>query len=124
MSDLIKYCKATALDALNRISNYCEEIDLHLPEEERTGYSMLEDLLFLRRYILDCSVSQWISVKDRLPKKPNDHTEIRRCYFLVSLESGCVETLGFDFDRNEWHITGSPVLAWRPLPGPYKEPKE
>ena len=66
------------------------------------------------------TVNQWISVKDRLPKKPDGYpySEIRRSYFLVALESGCVESLGFDFDRMEWHYTGSPVTHWMPLPTP------
>ena len=31
--------KKQALEAMERIFNYCEEIDLHLPEDERTGYN-------------------------------------------------------------------------------------
>lgn len=43
-----------ALEALERIFNYCEEIDLHLPEgdPDRTGYNMAEDVIALRQYIL------------------------------------------------------------------------
>lgn len=46
--------KEEALDALERIFNYCEEIDLHLPEgdPDRTGYDMTEDVIALRHYIL------------------------------------------------------------------------
>lgn len=44
--------KEEALEALDRILNYCEEIDLHLPEEEQTGYCMFKDIITLRRYIL------------------------------------------------------------------------
>lgn len=66
--------------------------------------------------------TQWIPVTERLPKKPDNYPkcEIRRTYYLVSLESGCVESLGYDFDRDEWMITGSPVVAWMPLPAPWK----
>lgn len=65
---------------------------------------------------------RWIPVTERLPEKPDGYPncEIRRCYYMVSLESGCVKTLGFEFDRNEWHTSGSPVAAWMPLPEPYK----
>ena len=65
---------------------------------------------------------QWIPVDDRLPEKPEGYPncEIRRTYFLVSLESGCVKSLGFEFDRNEWHDVGSPVVAWMPLPKPFE----
>lgn len=37
-----------ALEALDRIFNYCEEIDLHIPEEEQTGYSMNDDVAIIR----------------------------------------------------------------------------
>lgn len=69
------------------------------------------------------SAQQWIPCSERLPERPKNYPncEIRRCYYLVSLESGCVKTLGYEFDRNEWQITGSPVIAWRPLPEPFKE---
>lgn len=65
----------------------------------------------------------WISVKDRLPERPDGYPKcgIRRCYFLVALESGCVKSLGFEFDTMEWHVVGSPVTHWMPLPEPPKE---
>ena len=46
--------KEEALEALERLFNYCEEIDLHLPEDDpdRTGYNMVEDVNALRHYIL------------------------------------------------------------------------
>lgn len=68
------------------------------------------------------SQQRWIPVTERLPEKPEGypHCEIRRCYYLVSLQSGCVKTLGYEFDRDEWQVTGSPVVAWMPLPEPYK----
>ena len=44
--------KAEALEALERIFNYCEEIDCHLPKEERTGYVMYGDYRALKHYIL------------------------------------------------------------------------
>ena len=66
---------------------------------------------------------KWISVKERSPEKPEGYPkcEIRRTYYLVALKSGCVESLGYEFDRDEWQITGSPVVAWMPLPEPPKE---
>lgn len=44
--------KKQALEAMERIFNYCEEIDLHIPENERTGYDMLPDVQLVERYIL------------------------------------------------------------------------
>lgn len=43
--------KKQALEAMERIFNYCEEIDLHLPEDERTGYNMIPDVQLVERYI-------------------------------------------------------------------------
>lgn len=37
--------RAEAIDALGRIHNYCEEIDHHCPEEQRTGYKMYPDVM-------------------------------------------------------------------------------
>lgn len=44
--------KEQALEAIERIFNYCEEIDLHIPEDERTGYNMLPDVQLVERYIM------------------------------------------------------------------------
>lgn len=44
--------KEQAFQAMTRIFNYCEEIDLHIPEDERTGYKMLPDVQLVERYIL------------------------------------------------------------------------
>ena len=42
-----------ALTALENIFNYCEEIDWHIPEDERSGYRMFPDIMALRRYIYE-----------------------------------------------------------------------
>lgn len=44
--------KKQALEAMERIFNYCEEIDLYIPEDERTGYKMFPDVQLVERYIL------------------------------------------------------------------------
>lgn len=41
------------LAALERIFNYCEEIDNNLPEEEKSGYNMLPDVLLLTDILYD-----------------------------------------------------------------------
>ena len=51
MSDTSK-----ALEALDRIFNYCEEIDLHIPEEEQTGYSMNDDIEIIRSALFTLSL--------------------------------------------------------------------
>jgi hypothetical protein len=65
---------------------------------------------------------RWIPVTEGLPKRPENwpRCELRRCYFLVALESGCVKSLGFEFATMEWNTVGSPVTHWRPLPEPPK----
>ena len=39
-----------------RIFHYCEEIDLELPENEKTGYDMLNDILLLREIVSEGGV--------------------------------------------------------------------
>ena len=41
-----------ALEALDRIFNYCEEIDLHIPKEEQVGYDMLVDINIIREALI------------------------------------------------------------------------
>lgn len=49
MSDLTN--KQSAINALERILNCCEEIDLHIPKNERTGYSMFRDYKVIKNYL-------------------------------------------------------------------------
>jgi hypothetical protein len=45
--ELQKYKQAgkQVCEIADRIYNYCEEIDYHIPENERSGYKMLPDIL-------------------------------------------------------------------------------
>jgi hypothetical protein len=99
-----------AIDALSMIRQQQDRIE-ELEEAQRVMVYQ------------DCLRPEWISVKDILPERPENwpHCEIKRCYFLVALESGCVKSLGFDFADMRWHTTGSPVTHWMPLPEPPKE---
>ena len=65
-------------------------------------------------------MNQWISVKERLPERPQDERVVRSWY-LVALKSGCVKSLCFEFERDSWHETLSPVTHWMELPEPPKE---
>ena len=52
-----------ALEVLDRVWNYCEEIDNHLPFEEKTGYRMVDDMNLLRNYIsnsIPVKYGKWI----------------------------------------------------------------
>lgn len=57
-----------ALEALNRIFNYCEEIDLHIPEEEQIGYDMLVDINIIRETLTNQKIGYWI---DNAPEWQN-----------------------------------------------------
>ena len=45
--------KEEALKSLDDIFNYCEELEYSLPENERSGYKMLSDILKIRKYIIE-----------------------------------------------------------------------
>lgn len=51
MTDILK-----AFEALDRIFNYCEEIDNNIPEKERTGYNMLDDIGIIRQTLKEQSI--------------------------------------------------------------------
>lgn len=51
---------AKALEALDRIFNYCEEIDLHIPKEEQIGYDMLVDINIIREALINQKIAHWI----------------------------------------------------------------
>ena len=58
--------------------------------------------------------SRWIPVSERLPeKKVKD--------YLACCEDGYVATIMYDNGR--WLINGNNVIAWMPLPDPYKPEK-
>lgn len=107
-------------EASEETLRYCIEQDL-----EDAGFDV--DVSLLKDHAEDNNVpSKWVSVKDKLPERPENwpRCEIRRCYFLVSLQSGCVRTLSFNFTDMRWPTIGSPVTHWMPLPEPPKEVSE
>ena len=57
-----------ALEALDRIFNYCEEIDLHIPKEEQIGYNMLVDINIIREALTNQKIGYWI---DNAPEWQN-----------------------------------------------------
>ena len=66
----------------------------------------------------------WMDASECVPKRSDPKN--RREWFLVALESGMVQSLAYEFDDDSslgkgWHMTGSPVTHWMPLP---KHPKE
>jgi len=87
-------------DAISAISDYkkMQEISLDLAFEN-------DELI---------NKSRWIPVSERLPeKKVKD--------YLACCEDGYVATIMYDNGR--WLINGNNVIAWMPLPEPYKAEK-
>ena len=126
IEELSKKYLASEVDNTNLTGWLAEEHVRNCPHYIRNVHDRGDDSL-CDKYVCEVKdVPHWIPVTERLPEKPDGypHCQIRRTYFLVALESGCVKTLGYEFDRNEWQIVGSPVVAWMPLPEPYEPPKE
>ena len=44
--------KRVAIYALERIYNFCEEIDNHLPENKKTRFEMLRDYHIIKKYLM------------------------------------------------------------------------
>ena len=63
--------KEGAIKALERMWNYCEEIDNHLPEAEQTGYKMLPDYLVVWTYLK--SLPDWIPCSSGVMQGDNDN---------------------------------------------------
>ena len=64
--------------------------------------------------------TRWISVSERLPKIQNYSD-----YYLVTLKSGVVNIAMFiECDGKHWWTSYSDVIAWMPLPEPYKAESE
>lgn len=73
--------------------------------------------------------SGWIRCKDRLPERAMGK-EIKRDWYIVTLETGMVTLRAYEFDErspfgygfHEQNII--PVIAWQPLPDQYKPQEE
>ena len=81
------------------------------------AYQLMEKAADAIEELADINVGKWIPVTERLPE-PTFVTG----WYLVALESGCVESLGYTKGKG-WFSTGSPVTHWMPLPMPQKEKK-
>ena len=101
-------------DVVYQAADAIEVLDMKLQGANAAIAGMQREI---ERMVIDSvnSKPKWIPVAERLPENPHG---MRREYFLVALESGCVESLGYDFDCNRWHISGSSVTHWMELPQP------
>lgn len=65
----------------------------------------------------DTELPRWIPVSERLPEQSG--------FYITTCRDICenrVHTVGFDVVRKKWGRGG--VIAWQPLPEPYKEGEE
>lgn len=63
-------------------------------------------------------VGEWIPCSERLPESKRE--EVVRSWYIVTLATGAVVEKCFDFIKKEW-VTDIEVIAWMPLPEPYKK---
>lgn len=91
-----------ANEALDRLFDYCEEIDNHIPEEERTGYDMLPDIQALRKFI-----SAENKCFEGMTNGEVMQTLFPECYFLNAFpfEGSSMEKIYIDNNKdNKTHI--------------------
>lgn len=67
-----------AIKTVDRIFNYCEEIDSHLPENEQTGYDMYPDIRAVIEYIRN--TPQVVRCKDCRYASPEGRENVYVCY--------------------------------------------
>lgn len=116
MADFIVFPNLGMLaNLMNEAANAIEELDMKLHGANAAIAGMQREI---ERMVIDSvnSKPKWIPVTERLP-----NPTFAREWYLVALESGCVTTLGFERETMQWHITGSPVAYWMPIPKPPKE---
>lgn len=145
MNDLIR--RQDAIDALERIFDRCEEIETHLPDgdPDKTGYKMFPDYMIVWKYLCQLpSVQQWIPCSERLPEdikpvivtwKNNNppfyyqhivgehftgvaHYKNSKWFWYSSVTEDVLAEYGrCDSEEVDRAIE---VIAWMPLPGPWK----
>ena len=75
-------------------------------------------------------VGEWIPVEERLPKEQTDYKGIKRSYCsLVTVIGYGIPIIDIDYTVNGiWRLeeanTVLKVIAWQPLPEPYRVPLE
>ena len=141
--ELVKQCRG-CLDSLcgeckyehlQKAGNFVPCMNALLGEAANAIEKLQEDSVpidDMEMILSEVAKPQWIPVTERLPSPT-----FAREWYLVALESGCVQTLAFEkggysfeFDKDGfsdnlfqpgWHETASPVTHWMRLPEPPKE---
>ena len=93
-----------------------EDAPIYCGDMEVDGYvrmSVVEKII--RKYIND----GWIPVEERLPERSGGWQV--SCYEVTIILNGrhLVTTAAYDYSGRKW-MTKSKVIAWRPLPEPYR----
>ena len=131
MTDLIS--RADAIEAVKHSTAYMhddlyEAISIRIPSAETTG--ALDDAI--AKYVTDglmelpSAEADWIPCSERLPDESGDYI----CTIPLDEEETYIDVLTFHKGRfyeddDEWGATyHDDVLAWMPLPEPYREDGE
>ena len=136
MSDLIS--RADARKAFTRINDLrtlslgkVGEVLDSLPSADASymfSKAYVEQLRFERDYLQDVVNGQWIPCSERLPKEKQ---EVYVTVYFIEGDTG--RAYGYIDGFGKWHLcstvegilnSGYEVIAWMPLPDPYREEKE
>ena len=108
-----------------------EELRFQINNCEKYGHSdIYVDLEMAKQWLRTFDkpkVDEWIPVKERLPEEQTDYKGIKRSYCsLVTVIGYGVSRIDIDYTVNGiWHLeeanTVLKVIAWQPLPEPYKK---
>ena len=115
--------KECAIKALERMWNYCEEIDNHLPEAEQTGYKMLPDYRVVWAYLK--SLPDWIPCSSGVMPRDNDDV-IVSIYDDRGDRPDEYTAVGW-YGDGHWIVDNEfryDVVAWMPLPKPYRRERQ
>ena len=82
----------------------------HSATIENHGMGKNKSFDFFKKSV--ANLPPWISVKDRLPDEDG--------VYLVSYDNGDILTSWFDLKNTQFNFFHESVLAWMPLPQPYK----
>ena len=99
------------------------EADNQIPEERDTFVTYMELIAELQEAIeQDEKENGWIPVSERLPEKNKDVITTVKYSGFMGMYGRWLKTAFID-DYGEWNgeCIGGEVIAWMPLPEPYKE---
>lgn len=131
MSDLID--RQAAIDALEKEKTYCSAYAdgyTHTDYFKQYNMGLTDGIKALKKLPSAQPEQKWIPCSERLPEK---HGEM----YLVTISDGSVYSfaLQWDINRKRWYLSFlnngeiyidyiDDVIAWMPLPEPYKEDVE